>query len=111
MEAGDWFHVAVNVLIGLLLGSAAYGLLQLVISGAWLFALILVVLGLTLFGIVVLSDKLFDRLFPVWVGPVSKKKRNQPKPLLRLLSLPIGFAVGAVLAGFGLDRIILDLLP
>ena len=110
MGIGDGFNTVINVLIGALLGSAAYGLLQLVASGAWLMAMILVLLGGGLFLFMVLSDKLFDRLFRIGIRPPKNPQPQPPKPLLRVLSLPLGFLVGVVLALLGLDRTILALL-
>ena len=63
MGVGDWMDAAINVVIGVFLGSVIYGLAQLVASGSWLMAMILILLGGGLFLIMVLSDKLPDRLF------------------------------------------------
>lgn len=111
MELGDWFNAAVNVLIGALLGSVIYRLVQLVASGAWLMALILIFLGIGLFVFMVLSDKLFDLFSGVRFRPAKNPKPQPPKPLLRKLSLPSGFIVGVVLAVLGLDTTILEFLP
>ena len=111
MEVNDWLSAAFNVLIGALLGSVSDGLVQLVASGWWLMAVILVLLGGGLFLFMVLSDKLFDRLFLSWIRPARNPQPQLPKPLLRVLSLPAGFILGIVLAVLGLDRTILDLLP
>lgn len=111
MDLGDGFHVLVNLAIGLLLGSAAYHLLQLVVSGAWVMVIILLLLGGTLFGIVVLSDKLMDWIFPSGIRQVGPSQARKAKPLLRVLALPVGLAVGVLLASLGLDTVLLDLLP
>ena len=111
MKLGDWFNTAINVLIGLLLGSVGYGLAQLVADGAWLAALIIVILGAGLFGFMLLSDKLFDLFLPSAIRPAKNPEPQPPKPLLRVLSLPIGFVFGVVLAILDLDRTILALLP
>ena len=111
MQLGDWLNAAVSVVIGALLGSAAYGLAQLVASGAWLMAAIIVLLGITLFLIMVIMDKISDRLFPSWIGTVGKRQKQLLKPLARVLSLPVGFLIGMVLAVLGFDRTLLDLLP
>lgn len=110
MGTGDWINAVINALIGFLLGSAIYGLVQLVASGSWLMAMILVFLGGGLFLIVVLSDKLFDRLFPIGIRPAKNPQTQPPKPLLRVLSLPLGFLLGFVLAVLGLDGMVLGLL-
>lgn len=111
MEVGDWFNAAVNLAIGVLLGSVVYRLVQLVASGSWLMALIMIFLGAGLFLFMVLSDKLFDLFSGVRFRPAKNPKPQPPKPLLRILSLPSGFIVGVVLAVAGLDTAILDMLP
>ena len=35
MGIGDWMNAAINVVIGVLLGSVIFGLVQLVASGSW----------------------------------------------------------------------------
>jgi hypothetical protein len=40
MVVGDWMNAAINVVIGVLLGSVIYGLVQLVASGSRLMAMI-----------------------------------------------------------------------
>ena len=111
MEVGDWVSAIINVAIGALLGSAAYGLAKLVASGAWLMAVILVVLLGGLFLVMVLFDWLVDRLFPIGIRTAKDPHEKKPKPLPRALSLPVGFILGVVLAVLGLDRVLLDLLP
>jgi membrane protease YdiL (CAAX protease family) len=98
MGVGDWMDAAINVVIGVFLGSVIYGLAQLVASGSWLMAMILILLGGGLFLIMVLSDKLLDRLFPTWIRSAKNPQPQSPKPLLRVLSLPLGFMLGVVLA-------------
>lgn len=111
MKFGDWMNAVINFVIGALLGSAAYGLVQLVASGAWLMAAILVLLGAGLFLIMLLSDKLFDWIFPAGIWQVGKPRPQGKKPLPRRLSLPFGFVLGVALAILGLDRTILEWLP
>ena len=111
MEVGDWFNAAINVVIGVFLGSLIYRLVQLVASGFWLMALIMVFLGAGLFFFMVLSDKLFDLFSGVRFRPAKNPKPQPPKPMLRVLSLPSGFILGFVLAVLGLDSTILDFLP
>lgn len=110
MDVNDWISAAFNLLIGALLGSVIYGLMQLVVSGWWLMAVIIVLLGGGLFLFMFLCDKLFDRLFLSWIKPARNPRPQMPKPLLRILSLPVGFILGIVLAVLGLDRTILDFL-
>ncbi len=102
MRAGDWFHAAVNLLLGALLGSAATGLAQLLVAGAWALALIVTLLAVAMFLIVLASDWLLDRLFGIGIRP-AHDAQEQRKPLLRLLSLPAGFLLGIALALLGID--------
>lgn len=111
MEVGDWFNAAINLGIGILLGSVIHGLLQLVSSGSWQMALIILFLAAGLFLFMVLSDKLLDRLFQIGIRPAKTPQAPRPNPLLRVLSLPAGFVLGVVLAVLGFDRTILDFLP
>lgn len=110
MATDDWIHASINALIGVLLGSVAYGLLQLAAGGSWLMAIILVLLGGGLFLFMVLFDTLFDRLFPIGIRPAKDPQPRPPKPLLRVFSLPLGLILGMALAALGLDRTILAFL-
>jgi hypothetical protein len=105
MQAGDWFNAAINLLIGLLLGSAVDGLVRLVATGAWLSAAIITGLfgGVFLFMLVV--DKATDRLFTVGIRPASRPRVKRRTPLLRLMALPVGVLLGVVAARLGLDLI------
>lgn len=114
MEPGDWLNAAVNVLIGLFLGVALNGLLQLFADGAWAVALVIAVMA---FGAAVfliffdgLVGKLFERVFPSGVRPSHSPKAEDRKPIARLLSLPLGIFLGAILAGLGLTNAILGML-
>jgi hypothetical protein len=111
MQAGDWINAVVNLLIGLLLGSFVDGLIQLVATGLWLSALIITLLFGGLFLFIVISDKVTDNLFPTGVRPALKTQGKVRKPLLRLISLPLGALFGAALARLGLDDKILGMLP
>jgi hypothetical protein len=72
-------------------------------------ALILLVLGGGFFLFLILQEKLFDRLFPTGIRPAQNPRPEAPKPLVRVLSLPLGLIVGVVLAVLGLDRALLNL--
>lgn len=111
MGVGDWINATTNVVIGVLIGFVIYGLVQLVTSGSWLMAMILIFLGGGLFLLEGLIDKLFDRLFPIGIRPARNPRPQSPKPLVRVLSLPVGFMLGVVLAGLDLDGTIIGLLP
>ena len=103
MRADDWFHSVINLLIGALLGSAATGLAQLLLSGALVMAMIMTVFAVTMFLIVLASDKLLDRLFTIGIRPANYPGPIARKPLPRVLSFPAGFLLGIALALLGID--------
>jgi len=111
MQAGDWFNAAVNLLIGLLLGSFVDGLVQLVTTGLWLSAVIITLLFGGLFLFMWVFDKVTDPLFSIGVRPAPKPQVKGRTPLLRLMSLPVGVLLGVVLARLGLDDKILGMIP
>lgn len=107
MHAGDWFNSAVNVVIGVLLGSAAHGAMQLVTTVYFP----IVVLTALMFGGLVLLDSAIDRLFSRFFGPgIRPAHKPGRKPLARILSLPTGLVLGVVLAALGLSQSILAML-
>ena len=107
MQVGDWANAAINLVIGVLLGSAADGLVQLATTAFWPLAVVIPLLfaGVFLFSWVL--DMLTDRLFTIGVRPARTPKEEGPTPLLRLLSLPVGLVLGVALARLGLDETIL----
>lgn len=109
MQTGDWFNSAANVAIGVLLGSAAHGLVQLITTGFWPVAMILTLIfgGVILFELV--SDKLFNRLFSTGIRPATKPQTSGRKPLPRILSLPTGFIFGVSMVALGLDKTLLGI--
>lgn len=111
MQPGDWFHATLNVVIGALLGSAIFGVTQLIISGFWLSAVITIIVTAALFLLMELSDKLLDRVFSIGIRPARKPQSKRKNPLPRVLSLPAGFAVGILLAVLGIDTALLSMLP
>lgn len=110
MQAADCFYAAINVAIGILLGSVFYGLVQLVIDGFWLVAIVSLILSAGLFLLILLSDSLLDRLFSIGVPPARKPQKERRKPLPRTLSLPAGCILGILLSALGLGSVILDAL-
>jgi small-conductance mechanosensitive channel len=98
----DWILSAMNFVIGILLGVALNGLIQLVASGAWVAVLNLVVLAISLFLIVKLHGLLGETLFPSGIRPARNPKKKPKPPAIRRFSLPTGLALGVLLAQFGL---------
>lgn len=111
MRIGDWFHAAINLIIGILLGSVVDGLAQLVTTGLWLPALAIVLIGAGFFIFILVFDKLSDRLFSIGVRPATKPQAKGRTPLPRLISLPVGVVLGVVLARLGFDDRILGMIP
>jgi hypothetical protein len=103
MGVGDWINVAFSLSIGILLGAAIFGLVQLVADGFWVTALVAILISAGLFLLMEVSDKILDRLFTIGVKPASVKYPQGRKPLLRSLSLPGGFVLGLLMAMLGLD--------
>jgi hypothetical protein len=101
MQAGDWFSSAVNVVMGVLLGSAAHGAMQLVTTVFFP----VVVLTALMFGGLVLLDSAIDRAFSRFFGPgIRPAHKPGRKPLARTLSLPTGFVFGVFMAAFGVSQ-------
>lgn len=108
MQVGDWFTAAINLVIGVLLGSAADGLVKLATTAFWPLA---VVIPLLLAGVFLFSwvlDVLTDRLFTIGIRPARKPKQEGRTPLPRFLSLPVGVVLGVAIARLGLDDRILE---
>ena len=103
MQARDWFNAVINLAIGILLGSAIFGLVQLMAAGFWVTALVAILISAGLFLFMELSDRILDRLFTIGVKPSRVQYPQERKPLLRSLSLPGGFVLGVLLATLGLD--------
>jgi len=102
IKAGHCAMAAVTFAVGILLGVAINGLAQLIFAGAWVAAFNIVVLAASLFLIVLLHDRLGERLFPSGIRPARNAKKV-PKPLARRLSMPAGLVLGVVMASLGLD--------
>ena len=107
MQSGDWANAAVNVVIGVFLGIVINGLVQLISTGLWSVAVLIVVLAAVLFFLESWFDGLFEKVFPSGIRPARKSKKVRKAPLARRLSLPSGLVLGIVLAGLGLDGRIL----
>ncbi len=104
MNIWDWANSATNLVVGLLLGWAAYGLVGLMTTAFWPLAIIIPVLFL---GVLLLDSALnavSEKFFP---GGVKRPRIPRQKPLGRRLSLPLGLAIGLVVAWLGLDLPIL----
>jgi hypothetical protein len=114
MEAEDWLSAGFNVVIGLFLGLAVNGLLELIVDGFWLFALIVAVLGAgaawVLLAFEGVMDRLFERIFPSGIRPSQSPRPERRKPIARLMSMPAGILLGVILAQMGLTQAILGMM-
>jgi|GEM_PF-749713 len=107
MQSGDWANAAVNVVIGVFLGIVINGLVQLISTGLWSVAVLIVVLAAVLFFLESWFDGLFEKVFPSGIRPARKPKKVRKAPLARRISFPSGLVLGIVLAGLGLgDRLL-----
>jgi len=114
MQASDWGNALVNVVVGVFVGIAIDGMVQLLTTGLWPIAILI---SLLLLGMVLLSelvDGLVEKIFPSGIRPANKVK-IKPKikrrtPLPRLLSLPLGMVIGVILARLGVSTAILGLV-
>jgi hypothetical protein len=95
--------------VGILLGSVVDNLVQLAKTD-WPFAVFIILLFTVLFLFVLMSDKLFDSLFPIGIRQPHNPEYKERRPLPLLGSLPAGFFIGIVLARLGLDGVVLELL-
>lgn len=108
MQPRDWVDSVFFLLIGAILGSVAEGLSLLVTSSFWPVAVIilLVILGALLSEFLI--DKLIDRIFPSGVRAVYEPEKKGRRPLILLLSFPLGFVLGVILSKLGLDGTIIN---
>lgn len=106
MEVGDWANTAVNLVLGVFVGIAIHGLMQLITTAFWPVAIVISLL----FAVVPLIDYwldwLIDRVFPSGIRAARKPQAEGRTPLPRLLSLPAGLIVGVALARLDLDNAI-----
>jgi uncharacterized membrane protein YfcA len=110
MTLGDWSASATNATIGFLLGLAGYGLAKLFFAGAWSMAMAVVLPFAALFVFIRLFDGLTERIFPSGIRPARTSQAPESKPLLRRLSFPAGFLLGALAGVLGLSDQILGAL-
>lgn len=110
MQVGDWGNAAINGVIGVFLGVATDGLVQLVTTAFWPLAVVIPFLFAGLFPFIWVFDKLTDRVFPSEVRPARQPRAERRTPLPRLLSLPAGLALGVALARLGLGKAILGVI-
>ncbi|NKI34010.1 hypothetical protein HFP89_02370 [Wenzhouxiangella sp. XN79A] len=98
----DWILAVLNFVIGVFLGVALNGLIQLVASGAWVAVLNLVVLLAALFLIVNVHEWLGEKLFPSGIRPARRPGNGPTTSRVRRFGLPVGLALGVFVAALGL---------
>ncbi|MEL6641909.1 MAG: hypothetical protein AAFP98_11460 [Pseudomonadota bacterium] len=104
MQTFDWFNWAALAVIGVLLGFAIDGLLDLAAAGAW--GSIIVLLSISAGWLVFYF--LWERLMNfVFIGRFSQPQQLQKprKPLALHFALPIGIVIGVIGAQFGLSEL------
>ncbi len=111
IHEGDWINIVFNLLIGSLLGSAAYGLVQIATTAFWPVALFILIAFGGVFLFEIITDRLFEKVLPSGIRPARNPDDHERKPLVRVLSMPVGVVIGVGLALAGVDRVILDMLP
>ncbi|MEH6586176.1 MAG: hypothetical protein V7720_06440 [Halioglobus sp.] len=111
MRIGDWFYSTTNVVLGLLAGIMVFGLVQLITTGFWPVAIIIIVgfAGLLLLDDVM--DRFVDWLFPSGIRASRIHYKKAKAPVIRLLSFPLGFVSGGILAHLGLGNSLIEMLP
>lgn len=109
MQFDDWFYSGINVLAGMFLGFAVNGLVQLATSAFWPVAVIIALAFAVIFLLELIFGKLTDGLFLSKITDVRHVNKLERKPLLPIMSLPVGILFGVVLARLGLDDTILAL--
>lgn len=110
MRAGDWGSALVNVVIGVLLGMVIHGVFGLLLDGAWFAVANIAALFVALSFIVVMHDRIGQKLFPSGIRPAHKPKAKRKKPMVRRISFPLGLAVGITLGSLGFDALLLGRL-
>jgi hypothetical protein len=110
MRTGDRVNGAVILVVGLFLGLAIDGMIRLVGTGFWPVAVIILILfrGVFLFELAI--EGLFNRIVPSGIKPASQPKAKERKPLVLLLSLPAGIAIGMILSRLGLSETLLSVI-
>ncbi len=106
MQTFDWFHWAALVAIGVFLGLAIDGLVDLATVGAW--GSIIMILGLSAGALVFYF--LIERVINfISIGRFSEPQqlRKPRKPLALSFALPNGIIIGVIGAQFGLANLIL----
>ncbi len=110
MHIGDWVNVLVLAILGVLLGVVFDALLGLLTTAFWPVAIIIPLLFLSLLLFSGLLDKMVDCIIPSGIRPARKQQKVIRKPLLIILSFPIGFVLGFILSRIGYSDTILGLI-
>ena len=111
MEISDWLNALALMVAGIFFGIAADAVVRLITSAGWLLAVIILLPFIALLLFEDILNKAMDRFFPSGIGPAHNLTPKGKSPWPRLLSLPVGVLIGAVLARSGLASALLDVLP
>src|SRR6056297_1370174 len=102
MRPFDWLNAASLVVMGVLLGFAAYGLFGLIGTSFWPVAVLIVILFGGIFLLQAVLDRLFQWFVPTGIKPAHESIPQQRRPLVVMLSLPVGFVIGVIAEQFEL---------
>ncbi len=106
MRIGDWLNGAAFLAIGVFLGLAADGMAGLAGTAFWPMIIIIPVLFGGVFLFLLFFDRVVDRIFSSGIKPASRPRTKDRKPLVLLLSLPTGIAIGMIGAQLGLGELL-----
>ena len=110
MQWGHWLDAAVSIVVGVFLGIAIDGLVLLMTTAFWPLAVIMPLLAAAFFLLDSWFGRLIDKVFPNGIRAARKPKKPGRKPLLLVLSLPVGVVLGVVLARLGIGYQLVDWL-
>ena len=111
MDVVDWLVALALLVAGIFLGIGTYAVVRLFTSAGLLLGIIILLPFIALLLFEDFLNKAMDRFFPSGIGPAHNLTPKGKSPWPRLLSLPVGVLIGAVLARSGLASALLDVLP
>ncbi len=107
MDFWDWITGAAFLAMGVYLGLALSGLIELEGAAFWFTVVFVVIPFGFVFLLVFYMHDVVDRVLNGTIIPASVKRWRKRKPVPLLLSLPAGVVIGVVGAQFGLTEVLL----
>jgi hypothetical protein len=102
----DWFDAVAFLAVGLCLGLALDGLLELDGATFWVAALAIPITFWGLIAVAGVADRLIEKIFPLGIKPARAPQPKERKPLAVLFSLPAGVIAGMAAARLGLTGLL-----